>query len=560
MNTRPIRPVHALALLALGCSTPFAAAQIGQDEGFGIFGIAAAGVAGQTENWLDVTTQPDGKIVAVGSRVFTPRGGVGTENFFVARFLPSGVLDTTFNGTGTFEFDFGLERFDRATSVNILPDGKILIGGDSVAYENIPNQFFVQRLAASDIALIRLNANGTLDSTFGISGAVRTDLSNLYDDTVARVLTLADGSIRVVGTANSSSWAIVAYSANGGLNTNFGTGGRATVSFTVPTGLRAANDAILHNGKIVITGKQGDYAPLAVARVDALTGQLDPTFGVGGIATVDIAEQPRNGITTRQGWSLAALPDGKIIVASDGTFVDFDQDFTIENPLLAVSRLTEDGRTDATFNGFPSNTIAGFQPSVAIVNGTPVLADAFAPRFTLAGNGAIAGNFDSFLVGINPLTWTTVLNFGSLAVQANGGLLAAGTSNGNAAIARFTFDGSQSEPPTITPPVVTPPVVTPVPVLTAPLAPTDFSATNLAARNVRLQWRDNATNETSYFVQRSTSANFANPTQLTVLGNNSNGFTDTTALARTTYFYRVTARNAQGAASSAILQVTTTRR
>lgn len=553
-------------LLFAGLSSP-AVAQTSQDLGFGINTLARAGIAGQNEEWFDLTTQPDGKIVAVGSRV--PTTGTGrVENFFVARFLPSGVLDTTFNGTGTFEFDFGVERLDRATSVNILPDGKILIGGNSLAAVDIPNQSFVLRTATSDVALIRLNADGTLDTTFGVSGAVRTDLSNLRDDTVARVLPLADGSIRVVGTSTiingsffTPAWSVAAFDANGSLNTSFGSAGRVTISFPLADGQLAARDGILLNGKILITGSVGNGASVFVASVDAASGQRDPSFGVNGIATVNLPVFTNVNGQNRQGWSLAAQPDGKVLVVGDGAIISAGSDF-FEDPLLTVSRLNADGSTDATFNAFPNDTLVASFASIAVRNGSIVVAYTSAPRLTLASNGAITGNFGSFLAGTNPNPFAaTPVSFTKLAFQANGGLLAAGRSNGDAAIARFTFDGSQSTPPVVTPPdVITPPPPPPPPAVTVPLAPTDFSAPVVQIRNVRLQWRDNATNETSYLIQRSTSADFSNPEQLAVFGANSNGFTDTTARARTTYFYRVNARNSAGSAASQILQVTTPRR
>lgn len=450
----------------------------------------------------------------------------------------------------------GSERYDRATSVTILPDGKILVGGDSIAAVLIQTQFGIARFVTSDIALLRLNPDGTLDQIFGVSGAVRTDLSNLGDDTVVRVLPLADGSIRVVGTSSvldgftsTPSWTVVGFTSNGTLDASYGAGGRTVIGFSGGSGLATARDAILQNGKIVITGARGDYAPLVVARLDAATGQRDASFGVDGIATVDLPVPARFGAQSRQGWSLAAQPDGKVLVAGDGTLFDFLQDF-FEPTLLTVSRLTADGQTDATFNAFPNDSIQGYGPSIAIVGGRIVFADSLAPKLTLAANGGITGNFGSFLAGTNTSVRPTVLNFASLAGQADGGLLAAGTINGDAAIARFTFDGSVTPPPPPPPP----------PAPTVPAAPTNLSASSVAPRSVGLTWRDNANNETNYVVQRSSTSNFTNAVTLATLGSNATSFIDRTVVARTTYFYRVTARNALGGALSPTLAVTTPRR
>jgi len=61
-------------------------------------------------------------------------------------------------------------------------------------------------------------------------------------------------------------------------------------------------------------------------------------------------------------------------------------------------------------------------------------------------------------------------------------------------------------------------------------------------------------------VERAGRANFSSPVQLAALGANATTFSDTTVAPRTKYFYRITARNAVGSRSSAILQTQTPRR
>jgi uncharacterized delta-60 repeat protein len=68
--------------------------------GFDILNFADNGQAAYS-----VVIQPDGKIVAAGYAVSTP-GGVGTWNYAIARLNPDGTLDTTFNATGMFLYDF----------------------------------------------------------------------------------------------------------------------------------------------------------------------------------------------------------------------------------------------------------------------------------------------------------------------------------------------------------------------------------------------------------------------------------------------------------------------
>jgi hypothetical protein len=80
-----------------------------------------------------------------------------------------------------------------------------------------------------------------------------------------------------------------------------------------------------------------------------------------------------------------------------------------------------------------------------------------------------------------------------------------------------------------------------------PTAPTSLSATAQSSSTIALSWQDNATNETGYVVERSTSASFTSPAS-TSLPANSTSYTDTGLTATTTYYYRVKAVN--GATSS----------
>ncbi len=92
--------------------------------------------------------------------------------------------------------------------------------------------------------------------------------------------------------------------------------------------------------------------------------------------------------------------------------------------------------------------------------------------------------------------------------------------------------------------------------LPLPAAPTGLSAGNITATSVRLTWTDNASNETSYVVQRS--LNGTTYTSLPPLAANSTTYTDNSLLNNTAYYYRVYAVNATGnSAYSNVVNVTT---
>jgi uncharacterized delta-60 repeat protein len=98
---------------------------------------------GANSSISSVSIQSDGKIIIGGN--FTTYNGTSRNK--IARLNTDGTLDTTFNiGTGANY---------NVNTTNLLPDGKIIIGGSFTSY----NGTLVSRIA-------RLNTNGTLDTTF----------------------------------------------------------------------------------------------------------------------------------------------------------------------------------------------------------------------------------------------------------------------------------------------------------------------------------------------------------------------------------------------------------
>ncbi|MEZ5842967.1 MAG: delta-60 repeat domain-containing protein [Hyphomicrobiaceae bacterium] len=94
--------------------------------------------------------QPDGRIVVAG-RSFNG----SNDDFAVVRYNADGTLDTSFGGgDGIVTTPIGSSH-DQGFSVTMQPDGKIVVAGYSFNGSN------------NDFALIRYNADGTLDTGFG---------------------------------------------------------------------------------------------------------------------------------------------------------------------------------------------------------------------------------------------------------------------------------------------------------------------------------------------------------------------------------------------------------
>ena len=86
------------------------------------------------------------------------------------KFTPDGVLDTSFGDQGIFRVDTTGYLSRTGNDFVELPDGKLL---------TVVQGFTVRQETTADV--IRLNADGTLDDSFGTNGVVSVDIKNLTD-------------------------------------------------------------------------------------------------------------------------------------------------------------------------------------------------------------------------------------------------------------------------------------------------------------------------------------------------------------------------------------------
>ncbi|MCX7396244.1 MAG: cadherin domain-containing protein, partial [Planctomycetales bacterium] len=150
------------------------------------------------------TIQPDGKIVVAGHAM-----GSNWE-FGLVRYNADGSLDTSFGTGGKVTTPVGTSN-DVGYSVTIQPDGKIVVAG------------WASNGSTDDFALVRYNADGSLDTSFGIGCKVTTPVGT-GTDVGFSVTIQPDGKIVVAGWANNGSnndFALVRYNADGSLDARF---------------------------------------------------------------------------------------------------------------------------------------------------------------------------------------------------------------------------------------------------------------------------------------------------------------------------------------------------
>lgn len=309
----------SLLLLVWLSSVPFARADGMLDPVFGTGGRVTTnfGMFALDQAWA-LAVLPDGSAVAAGSTA----PNLAHTFMAAARYLPSGALDTTFDGDGlvTVEFQLAPDLSGGVGEVLVQPDGRLVLVG---WFADSP----VLRYA-----LARLNTDGSLDSTFGAGGKVTTPLAGGTGAGTAAVLQ-PDGRIVVLGRTGSASAPVVAlarYNANGTLDPAFGTGGLVSVPLAGP--FRPNALALQADGKILIAGSNGPPFDFGLIRL-LPGGGLDPSFDGDGLATSDFGG-------TENAVSAAVLGDGRIVLAGYRTSPATD---------FALVRYLSNGTLDTTF-------------------------------------------------------------------------------------------------------------------------------------------------------------------------------------------------------------------
>jgi len=348
------------------------------DSAFGVDGKVISDF-GDYEDGASVAIQPDGKIVIAG---YT--GENLPSDFLIARYRNNGEADSSFGNNGTTIVDF--QNIDRATAIAIQADGKIVVAGCS--YDNIFQ-------ANGDIAVVRLDANGEPDSTFGENGKILRASETAQEDCSLAIQ--KDGKIITAGNSRGD-FILLRFETNGKIDSSFGTDGEAITDFGDNDWIESI--ALQDDGKIVATGISG-YQNAVLARY-LQTGLLDSAFKNGKILTSGYGSV---------GSSVAIQQDGKIIVGGylwvdnyDCYMLRFDQDGTADSSFGAAGKVFSDfGHYDLFY-------------SVAIQNDAKIVAAGYTGHYLLAArynaDGVLASgtvNLKASLVGNNVnVEWTAV--------------------------------------------------------------------------------------------------------------------------------------------------------
>lgn len=290
------------------------------DSSFGDGGHAATGLEAHA-----VALQPDGKVVVAGASGPGPTGAGSA--FAVDRFNPDGSPDVSFGTDGMTTTiipeapSCGGLSGAAAQTLAVLPGGDILAVG-SAWWDDCDTS------PASQVALVRYTPSGSLDPTFGDAGIVQS----LSMSSLGGIVVQPDGRILVSGSVEicchgglDGAWMVLArYEPDGSLDPSFGVGGMATTQWLGPNVYYLGGPAVLDRGKILVAGafsKDGNtWLPVLADGV--------PQEGGG-----DVYPIARIGGGTGAPTAMVAQSDGKILIASTS----------------AVARLRSNGRLDTSF-------------------------------------------------------------------------------------------------------------------------------------------------------------------------------------------------------------------
>lgn len=255
-------------------------------------------------------------------------------NYSLSCFLSDGSADLSFGQSGNISADFTGYDYADPHALKVQSDGKILVLGKGSSISTVGTQPF---------CLVRYDANGTLDNSFGTNGEIQ--LNFLGDIEAPRSLELqSDGKILIAGATFDSAAiheelpCIARLLPDGALDTTFGTSGKIAVDFS--SGLIDGNPALIQNGH---RHDNGGYFKSVLIQADGTLlcagnffngqtyqslimsifsdGTLNQSFGAGGILTFDLAPGYNSGL---EKGALRADGSAVFILRKDGSATDHD--------------------------------------------------------------------------------------------------------------------------------------------------------------------------------------------------------------------------------------------
>jgi uncharacterized delta-60 repeat protein len=462
------------------------------DKSFGSDGdgkVFTTFAAGNTNLITVIKVQQSNNYIVAGGWT---SGLDNNSSFAIARYTANGILDTTFNGTGLVTTSFGPNSSSSLESLIILPDGGIVVGGYTNAF-NPKNDFIVAKYTNS----------GALDTSFNGTGYVIPQFTTIYGDGAASDFILSNsiaidktGGIIAGGISsainNNFNFSLIRIMPDGTLDTTFGSSkinkGLVLTNFenilnVKANGINSINSLLIQpNGKIVAGGFTNIEDPnldFAIARYHA-DGTLDKTTHNLGLNFIDFSHTLNMPVSnlpylgSRDIINSIALQDTKIIAGGTTNLLNTTNSFALARFLNTLELDSSFGTKGVVVTNFaiesankqaPGSTLTfstDIINSIAIQKNNYIIAAGSTTLKHAGGNFALArytpeGKLDkSFAtLGFKAISVSTVLGISKessdvinrIVLQPDGKIIAVGSSTatnplGNFVVARFNTNGS----------------------------------------------------------------------------------------------------------------------
>jgi len=305
----------------LGGSFDFAVARYlsdgSLDNTFGGNGKVVFDFQNLNDEIRELLIQPDGKIIAVGSSISSNQA---YAQMSIWRINPDGTTDFNFNNVGTVTRLPGSQERILGQTALLQPDGGILCIG----------RWQTNTVDVYNLFLVRLNPDGTPDVSFDGDGDAIFNLGYIDEEVYGSALQ-SDGKIVLAGRFNDGQIGDDAFvarmNANGSIDNSFGTNGFSITHLGGDFDLdNFRSVALTGSGKILAAGytKPQSFNEKVMLAQFNTDGTVDNAFGSGGVSFHDYS-----GLISAA-YDMAIQPDGKIVIGgskSSGSIIDNSCDY-----------------------------------------------------------------------------------------------------------------------------------------------------------------------------------------------------------------------------------------
>jgi len=317
----------------------------------------------------DISNATENKILITGGI-----SGQTSGDLFLSRMNEDGTMDNNFGENGTMIYGYRPQTFEAGIKAIELSDGSILVGGNISNMHLYIDNFF-------PIFLMKFKSDGSVDTSFGEQGILFQDVNGSGIEANDMELQ-KDGKIMIAGnTLVESGWdfSFLRLNPDGTRDTTFGTNGSVILDMMLPNDSArysstedwAYDIELQSDGKLVALGRKFyvteqqfiswldnmvyDTYELVITRLNH-DGSQDLNFGENGIVEGAIHFSGRY----HYYYSLQIDPDDRILVGHPSKFGNTDMDFVL-------SRYSKEGKRDESF-GFRGSARINYPGSEAIKN------------------------------------------------------------------------------------------------------------------------------------------------------------------------------------------------